>query len=126
MSNVDKDKNEIIQQFISNTVENAKVIYDDKTTIVEKITARISQGVNVRSSVFRMQQLKFKNSNLKIGGVVHHCDDIELVVERELEPQIVTTGERSNSITINVDTELTEDVQKKICDAIKGVTCEND
>ena len=116
---MDKDKIEIISRFTENTIENAKVISSDTSTIKEKVMARHSQGMNVRGAIFQMRQQEFKKAKLKIGGLVRSgSDDMSMVVEREIEQKILPRGEVANSITITVDTELTKDLHKKIYDAI--------
>jgi hypothetical protein len=56
------DRLGIIKRFIRFTVENAKVLHSDKSTMAERILARHSQGMAINGAVFQLQQLKPKTT----------------------------------------------------------------
>ncbi len=114
MTKEDKIKR-IAQEFVSETINNATVICDPRAQLGEVIVATANQNMNIHNTTLKMQQVG--ENTFEAGGITHECGDIEMVIPRNNQ-RVLPNSEPS--ITINVDTELTEEIHSKLANAIRG------
>ncbi|MCP4337678.1 MAG: hypothetical protein GY799_02045 [Desulfobulbaceae bacterium] len=112
MTKEDKIKR-IAQEFVSETINNATVICDPRAQLGEVIVATANQNINIHNTTLKMQQVG--ENTFEVGGVTHECGDIEMVIPRNNQ-RVLPNSEPS--ITINVDTELTEEIHSKLVNMI--------